>query len=68
MLVWDASAAGGTSGALYDPVGDHWIAIRPGPALAAKHSGPVWTGTQLIAWTGATPNPGIDYAQRPTAG
>ena len=61
MLVWDTSA-GRISGALDDPVGDRWIAIRPGPALGVNHSGPVWTGTQLIAWNGATPNLGIAYA------
>jgi hypothetical protein len=43
-------------------VGDRWTAIRPGPALATNRSGPVWTGTQLIAWTGGTPSPGIGYA------
>jgi hypothetical protein len=62
MLVWDASATGRTSGGLYDPAADRWTAIRPGPALAANHSGPVWTGTQLIAWTGGIPTAGIAYA------
>jgi hypothetical protein len=61
MLVWDASVAGHTGGGLYDPTGDRWRPIARGPALAANHSGPVWTGSQLIAWNGAAPNPGIAY-------
>jgi hypothetical protein len=62
MLVWDRSSTDGrTTGALYDPVRDRWTPIARGPALAANHSGPVWTGTQLVAWNG-TGTGAIAYA------
>ena len=61
MLVWDGSSTDGrTSGALYDPVQDRWTPIARGPALNANHSGPVWTGSQLVAWNG-TGTGGIAY-------
>jgi hypothetical protein len=62
MLIWDEpSVTGRTTGALYDPVRNHWSPITRGPALGANHSGPVWTGAQLVAWNGGTGTGGLAY-------
>ena len=45
-------ATGRTTGALYDPVRNRWSSITRRPALGANHSGPAWTGAQLVAWNG----------------
>ena len=62
MLIWDKpSGTGRTSGALYDPARNRWSPIARGPALNDNHSGPVWTGTQLVAWNGGAGTTGIAY-------
>jgi hypothetical protein len=62
MLIWDRpSGTGRTSGALYDPARNRWSPIARGPALNDNHSGPVWTGTRLVAWNGGAGTTGIAY-------
>ena len=68
MLVWtdNRTATGATKGALYDPTRNRWTPTTAGPAMTGDLSGPVWTGSELIAWdrgstSGHVPSRGIAY-------
>lgn len=65
--VWTGAEAvlwGGESpGAAYDPAGDSWRDIAPGPLTSRSEHAAVWTGTEMIVWGGL-----VDDAEAAAAG
>jgi N-acetylneuraminic acid mutarotase len=74
MLIWGGQTYSGVydyhnDGALYDPVSNSWtptsLVNAPQPRA---FFGYVWTGTDLIVWSGCTTNSGACSAEVPTGG